>query len=79
MEQDKQQNYNPGLQELNAGIFRDLLCRIPWGNCARGQRNTGELADLQGQSPQSIGTVHSNVQTVEQVQQDTMDEHRVPD
>lgn len=43
-------------------------------------RGPEKLANLQGQPPQSIRTVHYNVQTVEQLwQKASMDEHGAPE
>lgn len=50
-------------------LFVDLFGSIPMGNCLREQRGAGELADFQGQSPQSRRTVLSSVQEDKQAWQ----------
>lgn len=51
----------------------------PMGNCLREQRGAGELADFQGQSPQSRRTVLSSVQEDKQAwQKASVGEHGAP-
>lgn len=60
-------------------LFVDLFGSIPMGNCLREQRGAGELADFQGQSPQSRRTVLSSVQEDKQAwQKASVGEHGAP-
>lgn len=61
-------------RRADLGLLREAFM----GNCSAGQKAAGELADLQGQPPQSTRTAR-NVQRVEQAwQKASMDEHGAP-
>lgn len=70
--QDKEQNYSCRLQMCR---FQEPAWQELW-EIALESRGPEELANLQGQPPQSTRTVHCNVQTVRQVwQKARVDEH----
>lgn len=66
-------------RKANFSLFRDLLGSIPWEAISRGQKDAGELSDIQEQSPQSRGMVLSTVQESKQAwQKASMGEHGDP-
>jgi len=62
-------------RKADFGLFRDLLCRVPWDKALKGRWDTSKLVNTQGSPSPNSGTTHANKEAVRQKHQEAcMDE-----